>query len=271
MKKLIFVFVIFITAFQFSFSQPYQTVYTANYYITKFFSFKITNNPVKKIFFQEMGLTGDPCPTDPVGFYTFQINKNNFQTYQPCNGFLGRHECTVYTFGCDRHSVDFFRFSNQDSNLVFKYTYYPGAPSPQCAPFKRSKISSNWGMSSTTLFNNQTLYGYDINPVNDNIMYAGVEDNINKSTNRGNSWSVVSALTDLDGIVRINPLRTNYVFAAGTGNMYLSTNGGSSFSSLTAPPFKKIAFNLNDSSVYGITSTGVYKSVNHGMNWSHGI
>jgi hypothetical protein len=51
--------------------------------------------------------------------------------------------------------------------------------------------------------------------------------------------------------------------------MFLSTNAGSSFFVLSAPPFHKIAFNKIDSSIYGITSSLVYKSTNHGMNWSH--
>ena len=146
---------------------------------------------------------------------------------------------------------------------------YAGAPSPQCAAFIRSNITTNGGVSSATIFYNQVLYGCDINPANDNIIYAGVEDYIYKSTNRGNSWVVVSNLTDLNGFVKINPLRTNDIFTAGTSSMFLSTNGGSNFFALNIPPFKEIAFNEIDSSIYGITSSSVYKSINHGLNWAH--
>ena len=107
MRKIIFMFVILVASFQILLSQSYQTIYTANYLITKFYKFKFYNNPVKKIFFQEQGLTGDPCPYDPVGFHTFQINKSTYQTYKPFNGFLDRFQCEVYISGCDRHAVDF--------------------------------------------------------------------------------------------------------------------------------------------------------------------
>ena len=107
MKKFIFVFVILVISFQISLSQPYQTIHTANFFITNFYKFKFNNNPVKKIFFQELGLTGDPCPYDPIGFHTFQINKSTLQTYKPFNGFLDRFQCEVYISGCDRHAVDF--------------------------------------------------------------------------------------------------------------------------------------------------------------------
>ena len=269
MKKFIFVFVILVISFQISLSQPYQTIHTANFFITNFYKFKFNNNPVKKIFFQELGLTGDPCPYDPIGFHTFQINKSTLQTYKPFNGFLDRFQCEVYISGCDRHAVDFFTISHSDSNLIIKYMNYAGAPSPQCAAFIRSNITTNGGVSSATIFYNQVLYGCDINPANDNIIYAGVEDYIYKSTNRGNSWVVVSNLTDLNGFVKINPLRTNDIFTAGTSSMFLSTNGGSNFFALNIPPFKEIAFNEIDSSIYGITSSSVYKSINHGLNWAH--
>ena len=269
MRKIIFMFVILVASFQILLSQSYQTIYTANYLITKFYKFKFYNNPVKKIFFQEQGLTGDPCPYDPVGFHTFQINKSTYQTYKPFNGFLDRFQCEVYISGCDRHAVDFFTISHSDSNLIIKYMNYAGAPSPQCAAFIRSNITTNGGVSSATIFYNQVLYGCDINPANDNIIYAGVEDYIYKSTNRGNNWVVVSTLTDLNGIVKINSLRTNDIFAAGTNSMFLSTNGGSNFITLNVPPFKEIAFNETDSSIYGITSSSVYKSLNNGLNWTH--
>jgi len=262
-------FVILVTSFQISLSQPYQTIHTANFFITKFYKFKFNNNPVKKIFFQEHGLTGDPCPYDPIGFHTFQINKSTQQIYKPFNGFLDRFQCEVYITGCDRHAVDFFSISHSDSNLIIKYMNYAGAPSPQCAAFIRSNITTNGGVSSATIFNNQVLYGCDINPSNDNIIYAGVEDYIYKSTNRGNSWFVVSNLTDLNGIVNINPLSTGDIFAAGMSSMFLSTNSGSNFFALNVPPFKEIAFNETDSSIYGITSSSVYKSLNNGLNWTH--
>jgi hypothetical protein len=49
--------------------------------------------------------------------------------------------------------------------------------------------------------------------------------------------------------------------------MYLSTSSGYNFFPINVGPFKKMAFDFQDSSIYGISNTAILKSANSGLNW----
>jgi len=146
-------------------------------------------------------------------------------------------------------------------------------------PKQDTRISHNSGQTSDTLeqfcndFAGNQCFGFDIDPVNDSIMYFGYNmvpaGGFWKSTDRGHSWFVASTISGIfapTGPIKINPYRRDDIYVSGY-QVYKSTDGGLNFYNTGASEFTQIEFASN--AIYAISNeTGLYKSDINGNNWN---
>lgn len=161
-----------------------------------------------------------------------------------------------------------FSVSAQDSNLLFGYMKrLPNGASVNCSTEQRITLrSTNGGVSTTNLFIQQEIKGFDIDPNNDNIVYFGMLQYIHKSFNRGATFAIVAGIPTLSGFIKVNPQSSSIVFVKGGTSMMVSSNSGTLFSAVPVPPLNNMAFD-SGTNVYGAASSGVFKSTNQGLNW----
>jgi len=113
-------------------------------------------------------------------------------------------------------------------------------------------------------------YALAVDPGNSNIVYAGGNPGVYKSTNAGLNWSLSS--TGITGYVydiKINPLNTNSIFAGSTDGVFRSTNAGGSWSDVGCDSVTALLLNpAHPDTIYAGTGYGVFISTNAGSSWS---
>jgi PKD repeat protein len=116
-------------------------------------------------------------------------------------------------------------------------------------------------------------------PFDENIVFLGAWQGLNRSTDGGDTWTLVHSTGYRPNAIAIDRADTNYMFYADSDNrMYASTDGGTSWAEVTS---WRSTINLNardifiDAStptgnltVYAYTSTGLYKTVDGGTTWA---
>lgn len=119
----------------------------------------------------------------------------------------------------------------------------------------------------------QYIYSIAIDPLNQNIVYAGTGNGGNqiiKSTDGGNNWTVLgSGPTSNIRKILIHPTNTNLVFACANNGIYRSTNGGTSWSQVRTGAKEDIEFKPGNTNImYACGSTEVVKSTDGGVTWN---
>ncbi len=247
------------------------------------------NNQIKKDIYVLYGrpASSGTIPQDRYNSWS-RLDKNSNQWYiLSHNSFL--HSFPVF---CPWPQVNTyiyikiidFVFSAADTNMILQIRDIPpcGWIFP-LEPAQDTRITYNNGQSTITYpdfgngFIGNACSGFDIDPVNDSIVYfaypAGAEwiSYLWKSTNRGSNWFITDTIgqSSQGGLLRINPNRRNDIFIT-SGTMYKSTTGGYNFYSIGVNDFSKMEFDNSDGSIYGLTenpNAGIYKSTNNGDNW----
>lgn len=115
-------------------------------------------------------------------------------------------------------------------------------------------------------------------PISANTYYCGYQ-NVFKSTNQGNTWTVISNFNTTLDEIKVSPLNPNIIFATSTNAIWKTSNGGTTWSNIT--PINIIGNNqitdltmdnLNPNNIY-ITLSGysvgikVLASYNGGSTW----
>lgn len=160
-----------------------------------------------------------------------------------------------------------FSVSPADTNFLLLNTC---VSQPQNPPYDiRLFYSFDNGNTRTDIpnFRFKIFRGLAINPKNDSICFASSNDTIYISTNRGVSWSSLSAIRSFNGTLTINPINTNYIYAA-DDSLFVSSNGGTNFQFALNQKFNRIIFNFTDSSLLTISKNKFYESSDKGLNWS---
>lgn len=115
-----------------------------------------------------------------------------------------------------------------------------------------------------------------ITPADSQIIYAGVNGGIYKSTNGGTSWYTANnglINRDVRALV-ISPANSQTIYAGVTGGIYKSIDNGTTWTAvnngLTAKDVRSLAINpANSQLIYAATySGGVYKTSNGGSSWA---
>lgn len=122
---------------------------------------------------------------------------------------------------------------------------------------------------------------YIIDPVNPQILYVGYSD-VYKTTNRGNSWTMISNVASEDKIrsMAIAPSNTQVLYIADNTTIWKTTNGGTTWTDITGSlPVSSayigyIAIKNNDPNTVwvtmsGFSTPGVYQTVNGGTTWTN--
>jgi photosystem II stability/assembly factor-like uncharacterized protein len=113
-----------------------------------------------------------------------------------------------------------------------------------------------------------------VNPANSSEVFAGTTNGIFKSTDGGAHWSIAGLTGTSFTRMQINPNNPSIIYAGTKGiGVYRSVNGGATWSQVNDGfPFANVQQIVTDPNnpevVYAGTNDGVFKSVDHGLNWS---
>ncbi len=134
---------------------------------------------------------------------------------------------------------------------------------------KSTNGGSAWSRSILTTGGGFT-YALAVDPSNSNIVYAGGNPGLFKSTNAGSSWVLSS--TGLSGTVNaigINPVNCNIMYAGTTIGVFKSTNGGANWTDCGLDSAQAVLVHPSaPETVFVGTKNGVYRSANSGGSWT---
>jgi hypothetical protein len=134
---------------------------------------------------------------------------------------------------------------------------------------KTTNGGSAWSRSVLTASGGFT-YALAVDPSNSNIVYAGGDPALYKSTNAGSNWSLSS--TGLSGIVRtiaINPGNSSILYAGTDLSVFKSTNSGANWVDFGLDAVQALLMHPSaPETVYAGTATGVYQTTNSGSTWT---
>ncbi len=269
MIKIIAVIILSLSTASISSAQNYQVIYTPEFDMVYFGKVEIDGQSRKNMYFIPRGLSGTPCAvTTPEGMHFYRMLHTG-QYYRPFNGMFDRFMCNEINMGCYPEPWDLVGISRQDTNFLMGHMLIQGnGNTTNCTATQFFTVrSTNGGATILNVTPNQEIKGMDIDPDNDNIVYMSLVQYVYKSTNRGATFNILSGITQPIGFVKVSTQNNSILFAAGTSNMFLSTNAGSGFAQLSVPPFNDMAFD-GVNKVYGVSSSGVFKSTNQGLNWT---
>lgn len=250
-------------------STTYQTLYQALIPLSKFQSHKYNFNSKKLLIFQHIGLGSNSCNSlDTINGNTFTIDQRTSAVWRPFNSAFQSVCCYDVFFEISNiTSFDVICISGIDDNFILGslppiIPPFIGSCSPQSFPF----LSYDRGFTLIPLGIAQPIKAITIDPVNDNIIYAASSNNIYKSTNRGNSFTVISQINNLSKILKVSSFNSSYIFVSDTLVMQVSTNSGLSFKRLNVSKFREMYFYNDRPIVYG-AGDGVFKSADNGLSW----
>jgi hypothetical protein len=138
----------------------------------------------------------------------------------------------------------------------------------------------NWTGISGSLPSGAWVTPYVIDPVDPQVLYAGVGGNVWKTTNRGSSWSAISSSLSVYELqsLAVAPSNTQVIYAGSYYNLYKSTNGGGSWSTVTLPAYDavtSIEIHPTNPLIVWITFSGysagskVFKTEDGGATWTN--
>ncbi|MBN2620760.1 T9SS type A sorting domain-containing protein [candidate division WOR-3 bacterium] len=133
---------------------------------------------------------------------------------------------------------------------------------------KSTNSGSSWERDTlTTVY--AMCYALCFDPANSNIIYAGGNAGVYKSTNAGSTWFV--STTGLSGTVydiTVDPDNSATLYAGTSSGVYKSTNSGTNWSSTGCTNVKAVVVDNTTNTVYAGTGGGVYYSTNGGGSWT---
>jgi len=245
-------------------------------------SFKI-NGIAKRQIYIIRGINFNPLGNPNNSGKCLKYNETNGSWYEPANGFLNASWCfCVCPFTCNPprfvcNIVLRYVISPLDTQMIIK-NLMGGCG---CDDGDVNHLTHDGGINFKNLpqfgngFVGQLCFGFDIDPLNDDIIYIGYPiigtsfKCVFKSTNKGDTWIAVDTNSFNNGVIKVNPLRRIDIFATSFSSMLLSTNSGADFINVGGAALSSIVFDYSDSSIYGLANgLGIYKSTNHGFNWT---
>jgi hypothetical protein len=133
---------------------------------------------------------------------------------------------------------------------------------------KSTNSGSSWERDTlTTVY--AMCYALRVDPSNSNIIYAGGNAGVYKSTNAGSTWFV--STTGLSGTVydiTVDPNNTAILYAGTSSGVYKSTNSGANWTSTGCTGVNAVIVDHTTNTVYAGTNSGVYYSTNGGGSWT---
>jgi hypothetical protein len=148
-------------------------------------------------------------------------------------------------------------------------TVVSGSYSVMCVS-KSTDGGSTWPYRYNLTAEAGCCYALTVEPTNSNVVYAGGNGGLFKSTDAGTSWT--SSSVGISGIVydiKVNPLNVNLVYAGSTDGVFKSTNAGLGWTDTGCDSVNVLLVNpVHPDTVYAGTGYGVYLSTNAGGTWT---
>lgn len=142
--------------------------------------------------------------------------------------------------------------------------------------YKSTNGGANWASSDAEL-TASAVTSFALDPGNSNIVYAGSNYGVFKSTTAGAHWNLTGTIQSSTtpgstNALAIDPSNPNIVYAATNGGIYKTVDGGSLYatknSGLLATIINALAIDpATPTTVYAGTLSGVFKSTNGGDTW----
>ena len=148
-------------------------------------------------------------------------------------------------------------------------TVLSGSYSVMCVS-KSTDAGVTWPTRSFLNATTGYCYALAVDPANSNVVYAGGNPGVYKSTDAGLSWSSFSiGITGFVYDIKVNPLNTNLVYAGSADGVFKSTNAGSSWTDVGCDSVNALLINSSHpDTVYAGTGYGVFLSTNAGGAWA---
>ena len=279
MKKIILLFAL-LMFFSNCFSQNSNSTRTIKIYDTDsasvwvFYKINTPQTGYKNLYIQLKGMNeGNYIDSRYGNIYRLNYQTSVFSDNIHHNFLKNGFDLTPYGL-CVGYKYD-FNISRRDTSLLIS-----GGCAAWWEPMEGALFSPNNGDTVRAIFTN-VFQGYfitvAIDPINDSIMYAGLNSGLNaanfyKTTNRGNNWFATDTLSFYPrSRTYVSPFNHNILFLMNS-SLYRSTTGGYDFSvNTTGTSFDgKILFDSTDNATYLISPTteGIRKSTNNGNNWT---
>jgi len=252
--------------------------------IEAFKHFKVSYDS-RELIYVRYSIPDQPVHSDQALYYGWiKLDKNSAQwIVKPHNSFL--HSFPFYcpwpnALGWRYYKVDNFALSTTDPALILQTRDVPPCGISIQEPKQDTRLTLNNGSNYVTYENfgngflGNTCGGFDIDPVKDSIMYfcyyLNNQKYVYKTSNRGTNWNILDTVNTVSsyGYLKVNPMRRNDIFIRSAANMLKSTSAGTDFVNVGGASFTELIFNRVDSSIYGYSGTNIYRSTNHGSNWS---
>jgi len=160
--------------------------------------------------------------------------------------------------------------ADPNNNMVF-YTggNYKDSVTLVMAVSKTTDGGTTWSRYLLTTTAGFT-YALAVDPTNSNILYAGGNPPLFKSTDGGTNWA--SSSSGLNGCVNsivIHPTTTSTLYAGSSLGVFKSTDWGASWNNTGCTNINAVVIDPNSpNTIYAGTATGVYKSTTGGGNWA---
>jgi photosystem II stability/assembly factor-like uncharacterized protein len=118
------------------------------------------------------------------------------------------------------------------------------------AVFKSTNKGTTWtSVSDNRLFKSSVL-AIAIHPTDPNIVYASSDNDIQKTTDGGATWTTIYSYSNLDANdIAISPTDPNIILLASDQGYFRSTNGGANFTRLLTSACYDIEFKTDDATV----------------------
>lgn len=155
-----------------------------------------------------------------------------------------------------------------------------GGYEPDGTIYQRLYLSENGGAAFTDITppsttNEYYTYGAAIHPDNPDIMLAGTQNSVYRTTDRGATW-VKTASQYYNYRLKYSTVDPELVFAGAYNNIYRSLNGGQTWSSfnsgLSGYNFQHVVPSTTDTdNVYTGSNTGFFSSTSQGVSWNMSV
>ena len=176
------------------------------------------------------------------------------------------------TFGANHAYGRSISVSASDPNVILL-----GGNEPTGSYFHRVYLSEDGGSTFTdvtpyTGANESFVYGVAIHPTNPDVLLAGTNTSVYRSTDRGATWTK-TATQARNYRMRFSLADPDLVFAGGYSAVYRSANGGVNWSTVTTG-LSGIMFqhvvpsHANASNAYTGSTMAFFRSMTGGSSWS---
>jgi photosystem II stability/assembly factor-like uncharacterized protein len=160
----------------------------------------------------------------------------------------------------------------------FKTNLFPNSRN-QSSTFKSTDRADHWLPTANGL-TASAVNCFAIQPGNSNVVYAGTNIGLFKSTDGGGNWNLIplpvtpAAIPYVHAVV-IDPSNSSIVYVATEVGLYKSTNSGADFTLLASAgtlPITALAIDPGTpATLYAGTLSGLFKSTNAGTSWAEVI